>query len=86
MVKLGEGWKKLKGRATPQEDQQYQLTQTPGSSQRLNHQSEACTGWSKAPGTYVAEDCLIWPQWEKTPNPLRLEAAGSGETFQKGVG
>ena len=22
-------------------------------------------GWSMAIGTYVAEGCLIWPQWER---------------------
>jgi hypothetical protein len=21
--------------------------------------------WSEVPDTYTAEDCLIWPQWEK---------------------
>jgi hypothetical protein len=38
MVELGEGLKELKKRATTKENQQYQLTQTPGISQRLNHQ------------------------------------------------
>ena len=22
-------------------------------------------GWPDAPGTYVAEDSLVWPQWER---------------------
>ena len=40
-VELGEGLQKLqklKGRGTPEEDQQSQLTRIPGSSQRLSHQ------------------------------------------------
>jgi hypothetical protein len=36
--------------------------------------------------TYTAEDCLIWPQWEKMDLTLeRLEAGGNGET-RMGVG
>jgi hypothetical protein len=38
MIELGERWKKQKIRATPEEDQQSQLTWTPGSSQKLNYQ------------------------------------------------
>jgi hypothetical protein len=33
MEQLGEGLKELKEIATPKEEHQYQLTQTPGSSQ-----------------------------------------------------
>jgi hypothetical protein len=22
-------------------------------------------GWSITPGTCIAEDCLVWPQWER---------------------
>jgi hypothetical protein len=25
----------------------------------------AYTGWSEAPSTYIAEDCLVWSQWER---------------------
>jgi hypothetical protein len=25
----------------------------------------AYTGWSLSPSSFVAEDCLIWPQWER---------------------
>jgi hypothetical protein len=38
MEVLGEGLKALKVMATPQEDQQCQLTWTTGSSQRLSYQ------------------------------------------------
>ena len=76
MVELGEGLKKLKGRA---EDQ---LIQTPGSSQGLSHQPGPYTGWSKAAGKYIAEVYLIWPQWEKVRLiPERLEAPGKGEVW-----
>jgi hypothetical protein len=35
--------------------------------------------WSKAPDTYTAEDCLVWPQWEKMHlNLQRLETQGLG--------
>jgi hypothetical protein len=38
--------------------------------------------WSKAPNTYKAESCLVWPQWEKACLTLeRLEASGSGEAW-----
>jgi hypothetical protein len=26
---------------------------------------KACIGWSMAPSTYVAENCLVWHWWEK---------------------
>ena len=53
--------KKQKGK----EDQQSQLTQTWGSFQRLSHQPGAYTWCSEDAGTYRAEVCLVWPQWEK---------------------
>jgi len=65
MEELGEGLKELKGMATPPEEQQYQLTQTPQSSQRLSHQPESIHRLPVAPDTHVAEDCLVWPQWER---------------------
>jgi hypothetical protein len=61
MEVLGGGLKEPKGIATPQEDQQCQLTQTPGSStNQIAHM-----GWSQASYTFVVEDCLVWPQWAK---------------------
>jgi hypothetical protein len=41
---LEEGWKALKRIATPQEDQEFQLTQTPRSFQRLNHSAKSIHG------------------------------------------
>jgi hypothetical protein len=38
MAELGEGLKKVKEKVASQEDQQSQLTPTPGNSQILNHQ------------------------------------------------
>ena len=33
--------------------------------------------WSEAPSTYIAEDCLVYPQWERTCLILeKLEAPG----------
>jgi hypothetical protein len=37
-------------------------------------------GWSKVPGTCIAEGCLVWPQWEKMHLVLeKLEAPGKGD-------
>ena len=63
--KLGEELKTLKEMATLQEDQQCQLTWTPESSQRQSHQPKSICGLAEAPGTYVADVCLVWPQWER---------------------
>ena len=42
-------------------------------------------GWSKAPGTSIAQDSLVWPQWEKMHLILeRLEAPRKGVAW--GVG
>jgi hypothetical protein len=38
----------------------------------------AYTSWSKAPDTYIAEDGLVWPQWEKMHLIGSLEAWGTG--------
>jgi hypothetical protein len=38
-------------------------------------------GWAEAPGTYIAEVCLVWPQWEKMCLTLeRVEAPGKEES------
>jgi hypothetical protein len=44
MEELWEGFTALKGTGTSQEDQQNQLTWTPGSSQSLNHQPKNILG------------------------------------------
>jgi hypothetical protein len=45
----------------------------------LSYQTGAHTGWSQAPGTYIAEDYLIRPQFDKIFLSLkRLEAPGQG--------
>jgi hypothetical protein len=41
VVELEKGWKKLRIRATPQEDQQSQLTSTPEISQTTSHQKDS---------------------------------------------
>ena len=56
MEELEEEIKDLNGIATPQEDQQCQVTWTHGRSQRLTTNQRAYIGWSKAPRTYVTED------------------------------
>jgi hypothetical protein len=56
---LGEGLKKLKGRATPQEEQQSQLALNPESSWRLSFQAVAYKGLSKAVLTYPVEVFLV---------------------------
>jgi hypothetical protein len=66
IVELDEGLKKLKERVIPYEDQQSQLTQTPGCCQRLIHQSGSIQGMGDGQRSlvyiyiyiYIAEDCL----------------------------
>ena len=37
-------------------------------------------GWLVSPGTCVAEDCLVWPQWERMGLILwKLDAPGKGD-------
>jgi hypothetical protein len=40
-------------------------------------------GWFVVSGKYVAEDCLVWPQWEKIHliffNLWKLDALGKRE-------
>jgi hypothetical protein len=39
-------------------------------------------GWSEAASTYIAEVCMVWPQWEKMYLILeRLEVPGKGEAW-----
>jgi hypothetical protein len=52
---------------------------TPLFKDRATPNQKANTGWSKASGTYVAEGCLAWPQWERMHLILwRLDAPGVG--------
>jgi hypothetical protein len=55
----------------------------PGSLRSFRHwttNQAAYTSGSEAPDTYIAEDCMVWPQREKVHITLeRLEAPGSGE-------
>lgn len=67
---------------TTYEDQQYQLNQTTESWSRLTHQPEEFLDWSEASSTYVGEDCLIRPQWEKMLQSL--ETPGKGEAWWGG--
>jgi hypothetical protein len=79
MVELGEGLKEMKERATPLEDQQSQLTWTPGSSQRLSHQLAAHMGWSEPPGTYLTEDWFgLASVGEDAPNTLETLSPREG--------
>ena len=81
MVELGKGWKKLRRKVTPQKDQQSQLTQRDLSDTELPTRQHTAAG-QRPNGTYKAEDCLVWPQWEKMHLILeRLEASGKGEEW-----
>ena len=65
MEELGEGMKGLKWMETLEEDQRCQLTWIPGSLHRLSHQPQCMNGLVMTFSTYVAEDCLVWLQWER---------------------
>ena len=75
--------KKLKRKATPEEDQQSQITGTHGRTQTLIHNQTAQVSWPKAPNTYIAEDYLVWHQWEATgkegPGGMVASSQGHGE-------
>jgi hypothetical protein len=66
MEKLGGGLKELNVRVIPYDGQQSQLTQTPGGFQRVSHQPDSMHGLSciEVPGTYIADNCLVWPPWK----------------------
>jgi hypothetical protein len=77
---LEEGLKALKMIAILQEDQLCQLTWTPGSSQKLSYQLKS---WSQTLGTYAAEGCLVWPQWERMCLILqRLDIPGKWDMWE----
>jgi hypothetical protein len=65
MEELGEGLKELKGIATPLEEQQYKLTQTPSKLPGTQLPTIEHIWAGLTPGTYAAEDCSVWPQWER---------------------
>jgi hypothetical protein len=71
MKELGEGLKELKGIGTPYEEStQYQLTQTPQSSQRWNHQTKSIQGLVCGPWHICSRGlpCLA-SVGEDVPNP-----------------
>ena len=73
MEELGEGMKEPKGMATTQEEQQCQLTWTPGSSQRLCHQPKSIHVLVPWPLAYMSRGlpCLA---------SMGEDAANAGET------
>ena len=67
-------------RATQYEEQQSQLTWTPEISHTMSYQPGNIHRLVEGPVTYIAEDCLVLPQWEKTHHILkRLEVPGRME-------
>ena len=70
MEELGEGLKELKGFATPQEEQQYQPTRPPELLRTKPPTKEYIWGGPMAPAAYVAEDGLVWYQWQGRPLAL----------------
>jgi hypothetical protein len=65
MEELEKVPKELKGFAAPQEEQQYEPTSIPQSSQGLNQR--IYMEGSMAPATFVAEVGLVVHQWEERP-------------------
>jgi hypothetical protein len=64
MEELGRKIEGPEGARTPQEDQQCQLTWTPGSSQRLSHQPKGKHGLNQDP-QHISNrglPCLALPQ------------------------
>ena len=57
----------------------------PRESQSLSYEPVAHMGWSKVPGTYVADVCLVWTQRKRMLLILeRLEAPGKEEAWWEG--
>jgi len=71
MEELREGLKKLKGMAIPQEEQQYQLTLTSQSSQRLGHQPQSMQGMVCDYICSTGLPCLP-SVGEDPPNPIEI--------------
>ena len=75
MEELEKELKELNGFATPKEEQQYQPTKPPPPSTPSlppelpgsKHQPKVHIEGLIAPSAYVAEDGLIWHQWEEKP-------------------
>ena len=75
MEELVEGLKALKGIRTLQEEEETQLTWTPGSSQRLSHQPKNIHGLDRVPRRYAADVQLslyVGPQQLERRLPLKL--------------
>jgi hypothetical protein len=68
---LGKGSKELKGKETLSEDQQSQLTWTPQSTQRLNHQPKSIHELVCGPWHICSRGlpCLVSVR-EDAPNPV----------------
>ena len=67
MKELGKELKKVKGFASPQVEQHYQPTRPPRASTMQTTNQRVHMEGPMAPATYVAEDYLIWHQWEGRP-------------------
>jgi hypothetical protein len=87
-TKVGDSYRGIRGKIEETEGESGPLGrlsistyQTPESSQRLSHQPGAYTGWSKAPGIYVAEVYLFWLQWEMNLILESLEVSGKGKAW-----
>ena len=53
----------------------------------MSHQPGSIHRLVQVPGTYITEDCLVGPQWEKIHLiPLRLEAPGMVKVLLQGDG
>ena len=63
MEELGEGLRDPEGIASPQEDQQNQLTWTFGGSQRLNHQPKSIHRLDLAPHPMYVQMCSLVFMW-----------------------
>ena len=76
MEELEKGPKELKGFASPQEEQQYEL-KYPQSSQGLNHQPKSTHG--RTPSCICSRG---WPNWSS----MRGEALGSVKALCSSIG
>ena len=77
--RVGEGTEGAEGICSPMEGATVSTSQTPGAPRDWTTNQRVHMEGSMAPVTYVAEDGLVWHQWEGRPLLLwRLNAPAQG--------
>ena len=82
----GKGLKELNGDGNPIGISIISTNLDPSKLPETVTNQRAYMGWSMALGTYVAENCFVWPQWERMCLILwRLDTPGKEDARKGGV-